>query len=158
MSAMHGRSVLVLGGLAAAGLAASGLAAYAGAPVETHLLLAVLSFLLLVFAHSWMVLYLFETARVIRELAAGADLPPELLEPGSGAAKRALPWALAVAALVAANTVIGGRLFAHATPGWVHALLAWATFVVQAVAVWAEARLLAGHNRRMLAVNALLRA
>ncbi len=158
MTAMMGRSVLVVGGLAGAGLAAAGVAAYAKAPVETHLMLAVLSILLLVFAHSWTVLYLFGTARAIRDLGVRADLPPELLEPGSGAARRALPWALAVVALVAVNTVIGGRVFAHAAPGWVHAALAWGTFAVQAVAVWAEARLLSANHRRMAAVNALLRA
>lgn len=155
---MHGRSVLVIGALAAAGLAATGVAAYGGMPIETHLLLALSSFFLLVLAHSWTVLYLYGTGKAMREVVAEAGLATDLVEPGPSAAKRALPWALGLLVLLAVNTVIGGRAYTRASPAWVHAALAWGLFLAQAAAVAVEARLLAVHHRRMAAINALLRA
>lgn len=150
--------MIVVGAVAAAGLAATGLAAYAGAPMQVHLLLALSSFFLLVLAHSWTVLYLYGTARAVRAVVGSEGLPADLAEPGARAARRALPWALALLVLLAVNTWVGGRLYIRVTPAWVHALLSWGMVAAQALAVAAEARLLAANHRRMAAVNALLRA
>jgi hypothetical protein len=158
---MMGRSLLVVGALGTAGIAVTaalgyGLSSPADAGMPTHVIAALVSSLTLMFSHSWILLYLLGTGRVIRGAVREGGLDPGL--PGLLAASRRLravccSCLLAAAALILATFLVGGAVAGKGVPSWVHHLLFWIAAAVQAIALWIEWRTLAANERLLVEVD-----
>lgn len=146
------RAMVVVGFLASLGLAASSLPSYLGLELSTHLLIAVLSALVAVFSHSWILIYLARTGRAVRELAAQAGLGAELGLEAKRITRRAWPWGLGFLVLLVVAAYLGELAFNHSAPVGYHHGLGWLLCAGQVVAVIWERKLLA---RNHLAVSRL---
>lgn len=160
-------ALLVLGllgtiALIGAGVLGYGLAGAAEEQVRSHVLLSLAATLVLVFSHTWIVLYLLATGRVISQVAAerfpgsvagsdgggdGAGAIGELLERARRLRLRALPWLLAAIAAVAATFLAGNAVVSGSIPAPVHQALFYVTLAAQGAAMLVERRVLAEHDR-----------
>ena len=153
-------ALLVLGllgtvALIAAGALGYGLGGASEEQVRSHVLLSLAATLLLVFSHTWIVLYLLATGRVISQVAAerspggagGGDATRELLERARRLRLRALPWLLAAIAALAATFLAGSAVVSGSIPAPVHQALFYVTLVAQGSAMLVERRVLAEHDR-----------
>jgi len=149
---MMGRALLVLGLLGTAGLLAAaalgfGLSGVADVAVRQHVLLGLAATLMLMFSHTWIVLYMLATGKVISRVVRERGYPEELLEPARRLRLRFIPWLLAAAAAVIATFLTGGLVLSGGAPPAVHHLLFYVTLVLQGAAMVAERRVLAEHER-----------
>jgi hypothetical protein len=157
---MMGRALLVLGLLGTAGLVAAAVLGYgvsgaADSQVRAHVLLSLGATLVLLFSHTWIVLYLLATGRVLSQVVrerGWLDRPPpdggaELLERARRARLRAIPWLVAALAAVAAAFLSGGAALAGSATATVHHVLFYLMLVLQGGAMVAERRVLAEHER-----------
>jgi hypothetical protein len=147
-----GRALLVLGLLGTAGLIGAaalgyGLTGSAEAQVRQHVLVGLAAALLLMFSHTWIVLYILATGKVISSVVRERSYPEELLEPARRLRLRVIPWLVAAFAGVAATFLTGGAVLSGAMPAAVHHLLFYLTLVLQGAAMVAERRVLAEHER-----------
>jgi hypothetical protein len=155
---MMGRSLLVVGALGTAGLAVTaalgyGLSSPADAGMPTHIVAALASSLTLMFSHSWILLYLLGTGRVIRGAVREGGLDLELLAASRRLRAVCCSCLLAAAALILATFLVGGAVAAKGVPPWVHHLLFWIAAAAQAVALWIEWRTLAANERLLVEVD-----
>jgi hypothetical protein len=143
------RSMLVLGAMAAAGLVAAAVVGFAGLPFLAHLGAALGSTLLLLLSHSWVLIYLAGCQRLLRPVGGDATSPvlPDWR-------RRVLPWTLAAILLAAALFLVGGGVYIHTQPAWLHQLLFWLALVAQGGALWQESRALAANDRRLAQLDA----
>ncbi len=155
---MMGRALLVLGLLGTAGLVAAAVLGYevsgaADSQVRAHVLLSLGATLVLLFSHTWIVLYLLATGRVLSQVVrerGWLDRPDggaELLERARRARLRAIPWLVAALAAVAAAFLSGGAALAGSATATVHHALFYLMLVLQGGAMVAERRVLAEHER-----------
>lgn len=147
-----GRALLVLGLLGTAGLLAAaalgyGLSGIAEAQVRRHVLLALAAALVLMFSHTWIVLYMLATGKVISRVVRERGYPEELLERARRLRLRVIPWLLAALAAVAATFITGGAVLSGGVPAIVHQLLFYLALVLQGTVMLAERRVLAEHER-----------
>ena len=147
-----GRALLVLGLLGTAGLIAAaalgyGLSASADVQVRRHVLLGLAATLVLMFSHTWIVLYMLATGKVISRVVREHGYPDELLERARRLRLRVVPWLLAALAAVAATFLTGGAVLSAAVPAIVHQLLFYLTLVLQGGVMLAERRVLDEHER-----------
>jgi hypothetical protein len=155
---MMGRSLLVVGALGTVGVVVTavlgyGLSSPADAGMPAHIIAALASSLMLMFAHSWILLYLLGTGRVIRGAVREAGLDPSLLTASRRLRGVCYVCLLAAAVLVTATFLVGGAVAAKGVPSWVHHLLFWAAAAVQAIALWIEWRSLAANERLLVDVD-----
>ncbi|HYL05478.1 MAG TPA: hypothetical protein VE075_05535 [Thermoanaerobaculia bacterium] len=161
---MMGRALLALGLLGTAGLIAAAALGYgvnpgaADAQVRGHVLLGLAAAMVLLFSHTWIVLYLLATGKVISRVVKERGIAEELLEQARRLRLRAIPWLLAALAAVAATFLTGGAALAASVPGWVHHTLFYLTLLLQGGAVVAERRVLAEHERLAAELGRRLRA
>jgi hypothetical protein len=150
---MMGRALLIMGLLGTAGLLAAAALGYGltGAAdallVRQHVLLSLAASLVLMFSHTWIVLYMLATGKVISRVVRERGYPEELLEPARRLRLRFVPWLLAAFAAVAATFLTGGLVLSGGAPAAVHQVLFYATLVLQGAAMVAERRVLAEHER-----------
>jgi len=147
-----GRALLVLGLLGTAGLLATaalgyGLSGIADVEVRRHVLLGLAAALVLVFSHTWIVLYMLATGKVISRVVRERGYPEELLESARRLRLRVIPWLLAVLGAVLATFLTGGAVLAGSAPAIVHQLLFYLALVLQGAVMLAERRVLAEHER-----------
>jgi hypothetical protein len=152
---MMGRALLVLGVLAAVGLAAAAALGYplhgtADPAVPRHVLAALASSLVLLFAHCWILLYLFATGRAIAEVVREHGVEPSVLDLVRGFQRRCWPPLLLAMALAIATLVLGGALMAGTVPAMAHHVLFWIALAVQVWALGVERRVL-GENESLIA-------
>jgi hypothetical protein len=162
---MMGRSLLIVGALGTAGLVAAAALGYGlsspGDPgMPTHIIAALVASLLLMFSHSWILLYLLGTGKVIRDAVREGGLDPAPLAAARRLRRVCYPCLLAAAALVLATFLVGGAVAGKGVPPWVHHLLFWAAALGQGIALWVEwrsldanERLLADVDRRLVAAS-----
>lgn len=150
------RAMVWVGLLAALGLAASSVPSYLELELTVHLTIAVLSSLVAIFAHSWIVIYLWQTGRAVRQLSTEAGLAEELGAPALRLTRWAWPWALLLLAAVVVTALFGEYSFDHSMPAGVHHGAGWALVLLQWVAVLAEQRLLAKNHRLVTQLAQLL--
>ncbi len=155
---MMGRSLLVVGALGTAGIAVTaalgyGLSSPADAGMPTHVIAALVSSLTLMFSHSWILLYLLGTGRVIRGAVREGGLDPGLLAASRRLRAVCCSCLLAAAALILATFLVGGAVAGKGVPSWVHHLLFWIAAAVQAIALWIEWRSLAANERLLVEVD-----
>jgi hypothetical protein len=153
-----GRSLWFLGALATAGVAVTaglgyGLHSPADPGMPGHVITALASSLILAFSHSWILLYLLGTGKVIRDAVREGDLDPTLVKESRRLRRLCYPMLLLAAALVLATFLAGGVVAAKGAPPWVHHLLFWAAIAVQAGALWIEWRGLAANERLLVEVD-----
>ena len=151
---MMGRSLLIVGALgtiavAVAGGLGYGLSSPADAGMPTHIVAALVAILLVMFAHSWILLYLLGTGRVIRDTVREGGLDPALLAESRRLRRVCYACLVAAAALVMATFLVGGAVAGKGMTPWVHHLLAWVAVAVQGLALWIEWRTLAANERLM---------
>ena len=146
--------VIALGGL--------GLAAVAGAGYRwfgdqrLHILLALIVSLILLFAHSWISIYLVGTARLIRKTVAEHGFDPQEDDLRRRLVRRALPWLLVAALGVLAAFASGAFAMIRqgdARPQFWHHAIFFAAFALQFVALYAARPALAETERRIRALD-----
>lgn len=138
-----GRSLWILGALATVGIAVTAAFGYGlespGDPgMPRHIVTALASSLLLMLAHSWILIYLLATGKVIRDAVREGGLDPSPLARSRRLRRICYPAILLAAALVMATFLVGGAVAARSVSPWVHQTLFWAAIVVQAAALWIE--------------------
>jgi len=151
---MMGRSLLIVGALgtiavAVAGGLGYGLSSPADAGMPTHIVAALVAILMVMFAHSWILLYLLGTGRMIHDTVRTGGLDPALLAESRRLRRVCYACLLAAAALVMATFLVGGAVAGKGVPPWVHHLLAWVAAAAQGLALWIEWRTLAANERLM---------
>ncbi|MDH3403444.1 MAG: hypothetical protein OES32_11780 [Acidobacteriota bacterium] len=160
---MMGRALLVVGALATLGLLATAVLGYAVTdPVDaeslsSHLLLAVVSSLLLLFSHCWILFYLIGTGKALKGAVAEHGLPVEIVEQTKRFKNRSNPWLMLAMMLAMATFVVGGAVATRALPAWAHHVLFLATAVVQIRALWVEYEVLTANEALMSGVDRRLR-
>jgi hypothetical protein len=148
---MMRRALLILGVLGTAGLIATAALGYhtSGASemrVRGHVLLSLAATLVVMFSHTWIVLYLVATGRVLVRVVRERGQGEDLLERGRRLRLRAVPWLLAALAAVVATFLLGGAAFNGPGLARLHHAMFYVTLVLQIAAMRVEQRVLAGHD------------
>lgn len=151
---MMGRSLLIVGllgtiAVAVAGALGFGVHSPADPGMQQHVVAALVASLPILFSHSWILLYLLGTGRMIRDAVREGGLAAELLADSRRLRRACYAWLLLAAGLVAADFLVGGAVAANAARPWVHQTLFWTALAAQAIALWAEWRALAANERLM---------
>jgi hypothetical protein len=149
---MMGRSLLFVGALGTVGVMVAaglgyGLSSPADARMPTHIIAALVAILLAMFSHTWLLLYLLGTGRMIRDAVREGGLDGALLAESRRLRRVCYSCLIAAAALVMATFLIGGAVASKGVPPWVHHLLAWVAVAAQGLALWIEWRTLAANER-----------
>ena len=149
---MIGKVLLVLGVLGTAGLIATGAFGYglvgsSDLHVRLHLLLSLEATLVLLFSHTWIVLYLLATGRVITRAASGRADAADLLDQARRLRLKAIPWLLAALGAVGAAFLSGGTAYSGPFLKIVHHALYFIAVAAQVGALVVERRVLAEHDR-----------
>jgi len=160
---MMGRALLIVGWLATAGLVATGVAGLAAGQssesFSTHVLLALLAALLMLFSHCWIMFYLIGTGKAIKEAVAEHDLDADLIERTKDFKNRSYPSLMLAMGLVMATFICGGIGFLGSLPLWVHQyLLGLPTLGVQIWALVIEGKVLMANDRLMKGISRRLEA
>jgi len=149
---MMARALLVLGWLGTAGLLAAAVLGYtaprAADPhaLQGHVLMSLAATLVVMFSHTWILLYLLATGRVLSQVVAARGFAAELAERARRLRLRALPWLLAVLAAVTVTFFLGGIAFGGRTAAAIHQALFFVTLGLQLGAMTVERRVLAEHE------------
>jgi hypothetical protein len=155
---MMGRSLLILGALATAGMAVAAVLGYGldgptDPAVSGHLLASLASTLMLVFSHSWILLYLLGTGRAVRDAVKEFQLEPEVIAASRALRRRSIPWLLLAALLAMATFLLGIAGVPGLVPLWVHHALFFATLAVQVLALWIEGRALSANEKLLTDID-----
>ena len=124
-----------------------------GAPaafMRSHFLLSLLSTLLLVMAHSFVMFFLIATGVEMKELESKNGWGDSFRRRTVAIKGRVFPAMTLALLLVIANFMLGAAVHTRALPAPVHEGLAWLTFVVCAYALFREWQVL-GENNRLIA-------
>ncbi len=160
---MMGRSLLVVGALATVGLLATAVLGYSLAEpfdvslLSTHLIVAVVTCLLLLFSHCWILFYLIGTGKALKEAVAEHGLEREIAERTKWFKTRSNPWLMLAMMLAMATFVVGGGVATGAVVSWVHHGLFVVTVAVQLWALWVEYEVLTENERLLRSVDRRLR-
>lgn len=157
------RSMLIVGVFATLGVVASAVLGYMlaspqDAGMQTHVLVALASTLLALFSHSWILLYLIGTGRAVQGAIRSQGLDAELSRPTRRLKTFTYPLVLLAMVLVLATFALGAAATAEYTRASSHHIAFYAALLVQAVALWAEARVLRENERLLLDVDGRLAA
>jgi hypothetical protein len=160
---MMGRSLLIVGALATAGVAVAaglgyGLSSPADAGMPRHIIAALAASLALMFSHSWILIYLLGTGKVIRDAVREGGLDPALSAASRRLRRICYPVILLAALLVLATFLVGGAVATKAAEAWVHHVLFWVAIVAQVGALALEAWGLAANERLLVDVDRRLTA
>jgi hypothetical protein len=153
-----GRSLWFLGALATVGVVVTavfgfGLHSPADPGMPRHVIAALVSTLPLMLAHSWTLLYLLGTGKVIRDAVRDGGLDPAPLARSRRLRRICYPAILLAAVLVMATFLVGGAVAAKSVQPWVHQVLFWTAIAVQAGALWIEWWGLAGNESLLVEVD-----
>jgi hypothetical protein len=160
---MMGRALWIVGALATIGLLATAVFGYAiphpfvTGDLSTHLLLAVLSSLLLLFSHCWILFYLIGTGKALKQAVAEHGLETEIVEQTKRFKTRSNPWLMLAVLLAMATFVLGGGVATGVVRTWVHHGLFLATAAAQVWALWVELEVLNANEKLMRSVDRRLR-
>lgn len=170
---MMGRALLIVGALATLGLAATGLLGYrmpwppaaaveatGGVPEEMsrHILVGLGASLLLLFSHSWILIYLLGTGRAVRQAVRQRGLEPELSARTKRFKKACYPLILLAMALSLATFITGTGVTTGVVPGPVHGVLFYAALAIQILTLAVERRVLDDNERLIADVDRRLEA
>lgn len=146
------RALLMLGWLATAGVVATAILGFRVTPsggVALHLLAGLLSSLLILFSHSWIMFYLIGTGKVIREAVSAHDLDRLSIERTREFKNRSYPWLLSAMVFIMATFIVGGGVATRVLPPWPHSVLFAAALLVQVRTLVLEGEVLLANERLM---------
>ena len=158
---MMGRALLTIGWLATLGFAAAGAVGYRAGADQTfqlHLLLALVSCLLLLFSHCWILFYLIGTGKAIKDAVSENRLEAEIVAATRRFKQRSSGWVTLAMLLAMATFVVGGGVYAHQVPVWIHHALFYVTAAVQVWTLRREHQVLAANDRLMADLDRRLQA
>jgi hypothetical protein len=120
-----------------------------GAPVamRAHFLLSLLSTLLLVMAHSFIMFFLIATGVEMKDLEKEKGWGDSFRRRTVAMKGKVFPVMTLALVLVIANFILGAAAHTRAIPALVHEGLAWLTFAVCVYALWREWQVLGDNNR-----------
>jgi hypothetical protein len=120
-----------------------------GAPLamRAHFLLALLSTLLLVMAHSFIMFFLIATGVEMKDMEKEKGWGDSFRRRTVAMKGKVFPVMTLALMLVIANFILGAAAHTRAIPALVHEGLAWLTFAVCAYALWREWQVLGDNNR-----------
>ena len=153
---MMGRALLVIGWIGLVGLAAAGISGYRVTDLNTlntHVLVALLACLLLLFSHCWILFYLIGTGKVIKNAVAEHGLEASIVEQTRQFKNRTNPWLMSAMTLAIATFVLGAGAHAQTVPAWFHHVLFYLTLVVQIVTLRLEYGVLVANERIIVDVG-----
>jgi 4-hydroxybenzoate polyprenyltransferase len=153
---MMGRALLTIGWVATLGFAAAGVVGYRVSGPEDfqlHFLLALVSSLLLLFSHCWILFYLVGTGKAIKDAVADHGLEVEIVAATREFKRRSSGWLLLAMVLVMATFVLGGAAYAPVVPPLLHHALFYVTVPVQVFTLLREHQVLAANDRLMADVD-----
>ncbi len=147
---MMGRALLSVGWLATFGFIATGIIGYGvqePSEVGVHLLVGLITSLLLLFSHSWILFYLIGTGKAIKTTVAEHGLEDELIQRTREFKSRSYPWLMLATGLAMATFILGGGVATNVVPNWVHHSLFYATLLVQIRTLWVEQQVITENDR-----------
>jgi len=151
-----GRALLILGWLATAGLLATAVLGFQVTPeggVGSHLLAALLSSLLILFSHSWIMFYLIGTGKAVKTAVSEHGLDAEYAAMTVEFKNRSYPWLMLAMGVVMTTFVIGGGVATRVIPSWIHALLFGVASLIQVRSLILEGEVLLANDRLMREVD-----
>lgn len=154
---MMGRALLILGWLGTAGFVGSGVIGYwideTPEWLGIHLLLGLVSILLVLFSHSWIMFYLIGTGKAIKTAVAEHSLDPDYAERTKEFKNRSYPWLMGATGLTMATFILGGGVATGAVPAWLHHGLFLAATAAQVRSILLETSVLVANERLMGELN-----
>ncbi len=160
---MMGRSLLIVGALATVGLLVTAVLGYQLAEpfdigsVSNHLIAAVITSLLLLFSHCWILFYLIGTGKALKDAVAEHGLESEIVERTKDFKRRSSGLLTLAMLLAMATFVVGGGVATAAIESWVHHTLFLLAAAVQVWALWVEAQVLTENERLLRSVDSRLK-
>ena len=151
-----GRALLILGWIATAGLVLTGLLGFQVSPetgVGTHLLVALLTTLLILFSHSWIMFYLIGTGKAIKTAVAEHGLEDELVQRTVDFKNRSYPWLMVAIGLVMGTFILGGGVATRVVSVWIHLALFGLTLAAQLRALLLEGQVILANDRLMQEID-----
>jgi hypothetical protein len=115
--------------------------------VGRHFLIALVSTMLLVMAHSFIMFFLIATGVELKNMEKDEGWGDTFRRRTVAMKGRVFPVATLALLLVIAHFVLGAAAHTRAIPMWVHNGLAWLTFLVSTLALWREYWALGENNR-----------
>jgi hypothetical protein len=143
-------TLALVGTLSLLGTVVAGYGIVPGPAVRGHFLAALVSTLLLVMAHSFVMFFLIATGVELKDMEKDRGWGDSFRRRTIAMKSRVFPvvtWALL---LVIANFILGAAAHTRAMPAWLHGVIAWATLVTCLVALYREYQVL-GDNNRLIA-------
>ena len=156
---MMGRALLVVGSIATIGLLVTAMLGYAlpsgadPASLSNHLTAAVLTSLLLLFSHCWILFYLIGTGKAIKTAVAEHGLESEIIEQTKMFKNRSNPWLMLAMMLAMATFVLGGGVATSVVPAWVHHALFVVTALTQFWALKVEYEVLMANEKLFKSID-----
>lgn len=148
---MMSRALLVVGALATVGFVATGAIGYrvGGDPqsFQLHLLVGLVSSLLLLFSHCWIMFYLIGTGKAIKEAVAENGFESELVASTKRFKAETFGWMMLAMGLAMATFILGGGVYTGAVPKIVHHGLFYLALAAQVWTLLREIRVLAANDR-----------
>lgn len=147
-----GRALIILGWISTIGFLSTGVIGWLApgyTSIGLHILAALLTSLLLLFSHCWIMFYLIGTGKALRLAVEEHQLDQSIVEETKRFKNESYPWLMAAMGLAMATFILGGGVPTGAIPKWVHQGLFLATLTVQIKAVVVE-QLVLTQNRRLI--------
>ncbi len=151
-----GRALLILGWIATIGLVWSAILGFqvsSRTGLGTHLLIGLLSTLLILFSHSWIMFYLIGTGKAIKTAVAEYDLDPGLAAKTVELKNRSYPWLMTAIGVVMLTFILGGGVATRVIPAWIHLALFVFALGAQGRALVLEGRVIAENDQLMREVD-----
>ena len=149
---MMGRALVILGWISTVGFLVTGVIGWLApgrASIGVHILTALLTSLLLLFSHCWIMFYLIGTGKALRLAVEDHKLDTEIIEETKRFKNESYPWLMAAMGLAMATFILGGGVPTGVIPKWSHQSLYLLTLAVQIKTVVIEQSVLK-QNRRLI--------
>ena len=130
---------------------------FATVSVGRHFAAALVSTLILVMAHSFIMFFLIATGVELKDMEKERGWGDSFRRRTVAMKGRVFGVATLALLLVIAQFVLGAAAHTRAMPVWIHHALAWITWAVCVLALWRE-YLVLGENNRLIAEAATRRA
>lgn len=150
-------TLALVGTLAFLGSILQGYQVAGGAGMRHHFLLALVSTLILVMAHSFIMFFLIATGVELKDMEKERGWGDSFRRRTVAMKGRVFGIATLALLLVIAQPVLGAAAHTHHMPVWMHHALAWITWAVCVVTLWRE-YLVLGENNRLIDEAAQRRA
>lgn len=133
------------------GLVATVVMGFLASPTHAaqHVLLALITVLVGLFAQSMTMFFFIGTGKEIKEKVKGAPEEPAVVQQTRSFKSRVFPAAMYSIAVLMITFITGGGVATGKTPRWMHLILAFVTVVMYARAYWVQLRAMEENARLM---------